>query len=193
MSHFEDYTITFINGAELETIKSDWLNLLKQISSPSFIHDFRWFKSRIDSYKKESQESYFILVSYQNSPIAIYPLEYTVTRQFGLNLKTWRIFWINDMGVSDFVFDPDKNPNALYLLVKFLRAQKNYPWHFLFLHSAPQSSNISRLINNTPLPLSISYYDHDSKYLVCKSTYEDSVSGISGKFKRNNRRKLNKL
>lgn len=180
-------------AVDLNKMEHKWSNLVGQIQSPSFIHDYRWFSSYLDSYKNAKKNTYFLFAFQDESLIAVYPLEYIEIKQFGLKLKSWKIFWHNDMLINDFIFSSDKDHNSLRRLTDFLRCQKNLPWSLLFMQNVPESSNISQAFRKICLPLAVSFYHHDSKYFTCRQTYDESVNGLSGKFKRNNRRKLKNL
>ena len=186
--HFELEKISKVSD-----IEEKWSVLSNQIQSPSFIHDYRWFTSYLDSYKNTKKNIYLVLFYHNEDLVAIYPLEYVQHKQFGIKFKAWQIFWHNDMSVNDFIFSAAKHPESMSLLIDFLRSLKRLPWSLLILQNISGSSNISQATIRNHLPLDITFHHHDSKYLISKSTYEESMSGVSSKFKRNNHRKLRKL
>ncbi|MDT8452090.1 MAG: GNAT family N-acetyltransferase [Gammaproteobacteria bacterium] len=176
-------------------LAAQWAELARRIARPVFIHDINWFRAQLSSRHYVAQSCHIFSLSYEDQVIAIFPMQYTVTRRFGMPLRTWRIFWPNDMGINDFIIAaPFDAHNYLQLLMAKLNSQaKTYPWDLLELENVLDTSTIAEVINHYPLSRCISVYHHDSKYLNCASSYESSVVDIPRKLKSNNRRRRRKL
>lgn len=176
-------------------LAEQWAELALRIARPVFIHDINWFRAKLNSQRSVAQSCHIFSLSYEDQVLAIFPLQYTVTRRFGLPLRTWRIFWPNDMGVNDFIIPaPFDEHNCLQLLMAQLNSEaKTYPWDLLELENVLDTASIAEAMNHHPLSRCISVYHHDSKYLRCAPSYEASVVDLSRKFKNNNRRKRRKL
>lgn len=191
-----DYAVTHVKGGNLSPeFRMQWLNLVQEMPNPGFIHDVRWFAACLSSYPNTAQNCHIFKLSYQNQTIAIFPLQYiTNNKHNGLKLRTWRIFWPNDMGINDFILsEPLESHKYIKLLLDFLTSNKDFPWDMLDLQNVSESAAISDVLKKHPIPRRVSVYHHDSKYLACGSTYEKSVANISSKFRKNNRRKLRNL
>lgn len=176
-------------------LTEQWAELTRRITRPVFIHDVNWFRAMLSSGRNVAQSCHIFSLSYEDQVIAIFPLQYTVIRRFGLPLRTWRIFWPNDMGINDFIIAaPLDDHNYLQLLMDQLNAQaQRYPWDLLELENVMDTATIAEAMNHHPLSRCISVYHHDSKYLNCALSYEASVANLSSKFKNNNKRKHRKL
>lgn len=176
-------------------LTEQWAELTRRITRPVFIHDVNWFRAKLSSRRSVAQSCHIFSLSYEDQVLAIFPLQYTVTRRFGLPLRTWRIFWPNDMGINDFIIAaPHDDHNYLQLLMAQLNAQaQSYPWDMLELENVMDTATIAEAMKRHPLSRCTSVYHHDSKYLSCAASYELSVTGLSSKLKNNNRRKRRKL
>ena len=190
------YKIIHESGGTISgELAEQWNELTRRIARPIFIHDINWFRAQLSSRQSVAQSCHIFSLSYEGQLIAIFPLQYTVIRRFGMLLRTWRIFWPNDMGINDFIIAaPFDGHNYLQLLMAQLNSQaQTYPWDLLELENVLDTANITEAINSHPPSRCISVYHHDSKSLYCASSYEASVAGLSNKFKNNNRRKRRKL
>jgi CelD/BcsL family acetyltransferase involved in cellulose biosynthesis len=184
----------FVISNDLVTLRSRWKALLDSNTNPSFVHYYQWFSSYLESHEEESSNSFFLVVEFHGETIAICPLQYISKRMFGVCIKTWRIFWPGDMGLNDFIINKDfDGPGVLNILIQSLNKKKEKTWHMLELQNVDSSSDIFKSLKQEKISRLIGYYHHDSKYIACQTSYEKSVANVSGKFKRNNRRKLRKL
>lgn len=179
----------------LDNLLIEWELLTKQIPARSFIHNYQWFISRLSAYPHEAQDTWFGTMHINHTLYAVFPLQYTTTCRYGLNLKTWCIYWPGDMGINDFIYPPNPSQQLILRhLIDYLNQQQDLmPWNLLQLQNVPESACIASSLEQFCLPRHIGSYHHDSKYIACKSSFDESTSGISSKFKRNNRRKLRKL
>ena len=195
--HDPNYVFTHLHDGTLSTeLCASWTNLTKTLAQPAFYHEPQWFRAYLASQPDETvQTCHFLKLSYAGQDLAIFPLQYTTSTRFGVTLRTWQICWPGDMGVNDFIVPPAADHHhVLVKLIDYLRTQRErYPWDLLLLQNVPQGAGIARLLNNHTSPLRVSIYNHDSKFLVCGPDYEASVANVSGKFKKNNRRKYRNL
>jgi hypothetical protein len=190
----EHVSYQFVSSVDLASLQKAWQTIFNSKQNRSFIHYYQWFSSYIESHPEESSNAYFLLIENNKNPVAICPIQYVTNKSYGLAIKSWRIFWPGDMGVNDFLISKQTDGIILFdALTTFLNKKTSKLWHTLELQNVAENSDIALILNHTKPSRLIDYYHHDSKYIACKSTYEDTVANISGKFKRNNRRKLNKL
>lgn len=181
-------------NSDLTKLQVEWNKNLPVISGGCFVNEFEWFSSYIASHGDELTDCFFLIARHDGNLQAICPIQYRVVSQLGLKLKAWQIFWSNDMRICDFPLRRDEsNHNFLNKLTEYLRNDKQHPWHLLQLGRIREDSNIYHILNQNWLNRAVCKFSHQSKYIACKSSYEESVEKISSKFKRNNRRKLRKL
>jgi len=192
-SHFR---ITLASELMTDSFFHEWTELLRTLSNESFVHQPQWFESYLKAYPENKANTYFITQHDTKGLCAVFPLQYTSTRYFGVRYKTWNIFLDCHMGINDFVYD-FKNParkTILKNLIDFLNTNiKSMPWHILKLQDIPENASISYSSKQFKISRHLSFNHHSSKYISCGSTYDDPIKNISSKFKRNNRRKLRKL
>lgn len=192
-----NYAFAHVHDGKISTeFGAAWANLTQAMEHPAFYHDPQWIRAYLASQPDDIRQScHFLKLSHAGQDLAFFPLQYTTSTRFGITLRIWQICWPGDMGVNDFIIPTtsDSHP-ILRTLIDYLRTQReHYPWDLLTLQNVPQCAGIARLLNHHTSPPRISVYNHDSKYLVCGPDYEASVAKISGKFKKNNRRKYRKL
>jgi CelD/BcsL family acetyltransferase involved in cellulose biosynthesis len=193
--HNSEYVVTHVKDGNISSeLKAQWLKLAQGMQNPSFIHDVHWYTAYLNSNPDTAQTCHILKLAYHDQPIAIFPLQYITNKRFGLNLRTWRIFWPNDMGINDFILlEPLQSHKYIKVLMEYLNSNKDFPWDLLELQNVPENAAIADVLKYSPNPRAVSIYHHDSKYLVCRSSYEESMANISSKFKKNNRRKQRNL
>lgn len=178
----------------LHSLESYWHMLEMGLTSARFIHFYGWYKSYLENSELNPDSVIFILVSDADMPLALFPLRRTSQRRFGLLLRTWEIFWPNDMGISDVIFDKtDANRCMLQLLAQTLRTHKDLAWDLLRLQDILADSCALYSLKAAPIALSLTLPHHYSKYIRCDADYEIVMSRLSGHFRRNLRRQAKKI
>lgn len=191
--HFE---IISASDPDLASLYQFWLKQAEIHKIDSFIHHPFWFQSFLSTKTTSTENLYFITHYENNKLLAVYPLQYCVKAKFGVPIKYWDIFWSNDMGVNDFILLNTYNSENQILtkLLHFLSSiSAKFPWHYIHLQNISNSSFIAADIVKLTTHRFSGFSHHESKYILCDSTYEKSTCNISNKFKRNNRRKLRNL
>ena len=190
-----DYVVTHIKGGSLSSeLKAVWLNIVQNQQDPYFVHDVYWVSAYLRSNPAFAQSCHIFTLSQRNQTLAIYPLQYITAHRFGLQLNSWRIFWPSDMGINDFILLPLPHSHKYIVLLKeYLNTLQDYPWDLLELQNVPENTITAEALKERPVRQAVSVYHHDSKYLRCGVTYDESVAEISSKFKKNNRRKMRNL
>ncbi len=184
----------FRGSAGLDALEVEWRALVAELPDPRFIHFLAWYKSHLENTETNPGEVVFILLCESSRPLAIFPLRRTTLRSFGLTLRTWEIFWQNDMGICDFVFVKTETDNRLLQsLLETLNASKELAWDMLRLQDTLDDSCALHALKLSRLPLSLSVLHHYSKYIRCDADYETVMSRVSGSFRRNVRRQAKKL
>lgn len=184
----------FRGSAGLDALEVEWRALVAELPDPRFIHFLAWYKSHLENTETNPGEVVFILLCESSRPLAIFPLRRTTLRSFGLTLRTWEIFWQNDMGICDFVFVKTETDNRLLQsLLETLNASKELAWDMLRLQDTLDDSCALHALKLSRLPLSLSVLHHYSKYIRCDADYEAVMSRVSGSFRRNVRRQAKKL
>ncbi len=184
----------FRGSAGLEALEAEWRALVADLPDPRFIHFLAWYKSQLENVEPDPGAVVFILLCESARPLAIFPLRRTTLRSFGLTLRTWEIFWQNDMGICDFVFVKTETDNRLLQsLLETLNASKELAWDMLRLQDTLDDSCALHALKLSRLPLSLSVLHHYSKYIRCDADYEAVMSRVSGSFRRNVRRQAKKL
>ena len=177
-----------------DDLTAQWTEVTQSIKNPSFIHDVRWFKAYLASKPEVLKDCHIFSLVCKGKTIAIFPLEYLTKSQYGMLIRKWRIFWPNDMDINDFILEePHHDLDYLGMLSDYLAKHVSLPWDMLELQHVPENASITQLLSKYTVTRLVSEHDHESKYLACGATYEDSIKNISSKFKRNNRRKRRNL
>jgi len=185
---------TFLGKDGLRTIEDAWHKLEATVPDLRFIHHYGWYRSHLESTRPEDGTVLFILMLKAGVPVGIFPLHRTVARRFGIPLRTWEILWPNDMGVCDFVFmKTEANHYLLAALARFLSEDGRFAWDLLRLEDTLDDSCVQDSLRAAPLPLTVTFKHHRSKYIPCNSDYESVMSRLSGDFRRNLRRQTKKL
>ncbi|WP_201096062.1 GNAT family N-acetyltransferase [Thiocystis minor] len=191
-----DYKLTLYKGTDdLASLFDAWREIVAGIDDASFIQSPDWLGSFLKSDPSASENFVAILITNKNAPVGVFPLEYLKQKRFGLNLGVWRVFWSNnDMGLSDFVFaQKPQNQVLLDLVTDFLRATSPRSFDLMLLQNVAEDSAIAYSMHFRSPAWCVSVYHHDSKYIRCKNSYDESTSGLTAKYRRNNRRKLKNL
>jgi CelD/BcsL family acetyltransferase involved in cellulose biosynthesis len=184
----------FRGSAGLDALEEEWRSLVAELPHPRFIHYRAWYKSHLENTEANAEAVVFVLVCAASRPLAIFPLRRTTVRSFGLTLRTWEIFWRNDMGICDFVFVKTQTDNILLeALLDALNASKELSWDLLRLQDTLDDSCALHAMKLARLPLSLSVLHHYSKYIRCDADYETVMNRVSGSFRRNVRRQTKKL
>jgi hypothetical protein len=184
----------FRGSAGLDALEVEWRALVAELPDPRFIHFLAWYKSHLENTETNPGAVVFILLCESSRPLAVFPLRRTTLRSFGLTLRTWEIFWQNDMGICDFVFVKTQTDNRLLQsLLETLNASKELAWDMLRLQDTLDDSCALHALKLSRLPLSLSVLHHYSKYIRCDADYETVMSRVSGSFRRNVRRQAKKL
>jgi CelD/BcsL family acetyltransferase involved in cellulose biosynthesis len=185
--------VTALEG--LKSLEADWRELTGRMARRSFYHEYDWFRSRLECQVDAQAEPIFVLASLPDkTPVAIFPLQPARIRKGGMTLSSLQIYWPNHMDVNDFIIDNSRiDVDLIDLLINYLRRQAGIHFDLLELQNVPEASTISDAMQSRPRPLIVSVRVHSSKYVALGKTCEETTSSISGKFKRNLRRKSNKL
>lgn len=187
--------IRLLRGIQgLHALEADWHKLETSLKDARFIHFYGWYKSYLENSESNPDSVLFILISDGDVPVALFPLRRTSQRRFCVSLRTWEIFWPNDMGVSDVIFEKTHaNRAMLSLLIQTLRAHKDLAWDFLRLQDILVDSCAMYSLNAVPLPLSLTLPHHCSKYIRSDVDYETALNRMASKFRRNVRRQTKKI
>lgn len=178
----------------LRALEADWRRLERSLVDARFIHFYAWYKCHLENSEPNPDSVIFILVADSGTPVALFPLRRTSMRRFGIPLRTWEIFWPNDMGVCDLVFTKSAaNRSMLQLLVSTLRGHKDLAWDILRLEDTLIDSCALYSLRAVPIPLSLTLLHHSSKYIRCDAGYESVMDRVSGHFRRNVRRQTKKV
>jgi len=184
----------FRGRAGLLELKPVWRQFESATSGLGFIHHYGWFRSYLESIGNGAGEVIFVLAMRESTPVAIFPLHRTVTRRFGIPLRTWELFWPNDMGICDYIFDKSEENRGLVLaLTKYLRGNKAMAWDLLSLKDTLEDSCAQFAMKASCPPLAINIKHHYSKYIPCHDDYESTMGRLSGDFRRNLRRQSKKV
>ena len=187
-------TQIFRGKGGLQALAASWRRLQENLPDLGFIHYYGWYKSRLENTEPDPESIVFILVSEAERPIAIFPLQKVITRRFGLALRTWQIYWPNDMGICDFTFARESaGSHMLEQLIASLNERNELAWDLLRLQDTLVDSCALYSLRSARIPLSLSILHHYSKYVRCDADYETVMGRLSGHFRRNVRRQAKKI
>lgn len=187
--------VRLFRGIEgLHALETDWHKLETSLTDPRFIHFYGWYKSYLENSESKPDSVLFILVSDADVPVAVFPLRRTSQRRFCVLLRTWELFWPNDMGICDVIFDKNHaNRAMLSLLTQTLRAHKDLAWDLLRLQDILVDSSAMYSLKAVPKPLSLILPHHYSKYIRSDADYDTALNRMASKFRRNVRRQAKKI
>ena len=178
----------------LEALEGSWRTLQENLADLRFIHYYGWYKSRLENTETDPESVVFVLASEADKPIAIFPLQQVIIRRYGLILRTWEIYWPNDMGICDFVFaKTSTHSHMLEWLIALLNERKELSWDLLRLQDTLVDSCALYSLSSARRLLSLSILHHSSKYIRCDADYEIVMDRLSGHFRRNIRRQTKKI
>lgn len=178
----------------LYNIESRWKELEKKTVSPSFVQGYEWLESYLESKGLSPDNLWFFIVSNEIEDVIILPLIYVTDRVYGLPVRIWQIFWPNDMGINDILLAKHiTTENFFDEFVAYLRCNSKYPFDYILMKNAADHSGVTTLIQADRKVNYLRIFDHESKYIEIKDTYDKTTERLSGKYKRNLRRKYKKL
>ena len=187
--------VRIFRGCEgLRDLEADWHRLECSLVDAHFFHFYAWHKSRLENTEPDPDSVIFILVTDADVPVALFPLRRTQVRRFGIPLRAWELFWPNDMGVCDVVFEKSmSNRGMLQILISTLRRHKDLAWDMLRLQDTLEDSCALFSLKGAPVPRTLILSHHSSKYIRCDTDYESVMGKVSGHFRRNVRRQAKKV
>ena len=187
------HMVTGLEG--LKSLETEWRALSRGMDRRSFYHEYDWFRSRLACRADTDAEPIFVIARLlDGTPVAIFPLQQAKICKGGLPLGSLRIYWPDHMDVNDFIIDDRRlEVNLVRLLIDYLKRQPGIRFHLLELQNVPEAGAIDKAMRAHVVPLTLSERVHCSKYIALGASYDETTSLISGKFKRNLRRKANKL
>lgn len=163
----KSYQWKIYKGINNDELTNDWKEILKRNELTSFLHSREWYQSLLESsYLAPDLYAFFVL--YQNNKvIAIIPLEYSTITRFGMQLKTWLLLGIPNLGLNEFIVDKHINDNWLSLLVEALSDFKQKHWDLLLFQDMPNSLELNVVKKSSYWLHKFIEYDHTSKYIDC--------------------------
>lgn len=183
----------FENGLD-ESLLGYWERISQRITNMSFVQNRAWYESFLESEYENPDHFCFVVMLQNEEPKGIFPLEFTRIKQFGIELKAWRIFWPHDLGINDFIIGDSRGSDCILdKLTDILNERLNISWDVLLLQNCPSPGAIDSAIQDCKPRRTISIYHHDSKYILCRNEEENTLEKLSSKFKKNIRRLNNKL
>ncbi|EGV18550.1 GNAT family N-acetyltransferase [Thiocapsa marina] len=188
------YQLRIFRGREdLGMLFEAWKFIGGKMQSPCFVQLPEWTEAFISVEPEARSRFRGILVSKEEKPFAVIPLEHYSLSRFGLRFGAWRLFWPNDMGINDLVCEPGSDLDGLLDAIIETLAGEAEPFDLILFQNAVEGSSVSAMLETSKPRRKVSVYSHDSKYVLCRSSYQSTLAGVSGKFKRNIRRKLRNL
>ena len=192
-----DYKLILYKGTDdLAPLFDAWREIVAGLDCASFIQSPDWIGAFLKTGPIAYENFFAILITNKyNIPVGVFPLEYIKQKKFGLSLGVWSVFRPNDdMGLSDFIFAQNpQNRILLDLMIGYLQEFSPRSFDLILLRNAAEDSAIAYAMHLCKPAMRITAYHHDSKFIRCKNSYEESTSGLTTKYRRNNRRKLKNL
>ncbi len=194
MKDFNQYQLRVFRGRDdLGVFFEAWKSISETMRSPCFVQLPEWTEAFLAVEAEARGRFCGILVSKDGTPFAVVPLEHYSLSRFGLTFGAWRLFWPNDMGVNDVICESDSDLFGLLDAIVETLAAQTEPFDLVLFQNALEGSSVSALLEASNPRRKVSVYSHDSKYILCRDSYQSTIAGVSGKFRRNIRRKLRNL
>lgn len=194
LSRVEEVSITLFQGMEgLESLKDAWNDVITGMEHRHYFHLWEWFHSYLACLAPNPNELLFFLFKKGETPVAIFPLQFTTISFGGLRLRTLAFPSHGHMMLCDLICHRDALHLPLFrLLGEHLRNQKQ-SWDLIQLRHLLEDTCAIQVIRQHPPTRFVLRYDglrHDGRcdFMDVTGTYEIFVSGLSKNFRRSLKR-----
>lgn len=185
----EDVSITLFQGMEgLESLREAWDNIVSGMTQRYFFHLWEWHHSYLKCLEPDPSSLIFFLFKKKETPVAIFPLQFTKISLGGLKLEVLAFPSHNHILLCDLVCRSEALPLPLFqLLGQHLRNQGK-SWDMIQLPHLLEDACAIQVMNNHPPPRFLLRREGRCDFMDTTETYESFLSGLSKNFRRSLKR-----
>jgi hypothetical protein len=174
---------TFQGMEGLESLRSTWDDMVAGMTHRRFFHLWEWYHSYLKCLAPDPNDLMFFLFTKGETPVAIFPLQFTKVSLGGLQLKAVTFPSHNHLLLCDLVCHSEALHLPLFqLLSQHLRNQGN-SWDMIQLSHLLENACAIRVINNHPPSRLLLRHEGRCNFIETTGTYESFLSGLSKKFR----------
>jgi hypothetical protein len=193
----EDVSITFYQGMDgLDSLREAWNKIVSGMIRRYFFHLWEWYKCYLKCLEPDPNKILFFLFTKGETPVAIFPLQFTSIYLRGLKLRALAFPSHDHMPLCDIICHRDALELPLFqLLVQHLQKQQE-SWDVLYLPHLLEEACAIKAIQQHPPSAFLSRREGGCDCIDVTGTYEAYSQRLSGKFRYNlkrTRQHLNQL
>lgn len=177
----------------LERLKSAWEEILANMTRRRFFHLWEWYHSYLKCLASDPDKQMFFLFTQGETPVAIFPLQFTEVSLGGLKLKALAFPSHNHLLLCDLICHRDARRLPLFQLLRAYLRNQNISWDLIRLSRMLEDAGAVQVIRQYPPARSVLRDDglrDDGRcdFMETGGEYETFVSGLSKNFKRSLKR-----
>jgi hypothetical protein len=182
-------SISLFQGIEgLESLRDAWNEIVSGMTRRHFFHLWEWHHSYLQYLVPDPNNLKFFLFTKGETPIAIFPLQFTKISLGGLKLKALAFPTHNHVLLCDVICHSNILHLPLFqLLSAYLRNQRK-SWDLIQLPHVLEDACAIQVMNNTPPSRFLLRQDGRCDFMDTTETYESFISGLSKNFRRSLKR-----
>jgi len=177
----------------LESVEDNWKRIWLNIARPSFYHLFAWYWSYTKYLDETDGEISYYVVRTGSEPVAIVPVKRYERKLLGIPVLSLETPDHNHMGLTDVILAEQAGISSYAAIRKVVASE-----------GTRRAADVFRILENCEDSILSRGLDPEfegrvirnpvtkSKYIDCSVTYEEYLGKLSGRFKKNNRRKRRK-
>ena len=180
----ESVIITTFQGMEgLESLRSTWDEVLAGMTHRRFFHLWQWYHSYLKCLAPDPNNLMFFLFTKGETPVAIFPLQFSKISLGGLELKALAFPSHNHMPFCDLVCNREALHLPLFQLLSQHLRNQGKSWDMIKLLHLLEDACAIQVNNNQPPPRFLLRNEGRCNFIDTTGTYESFLSGLSKKFR----------
>ena len=185
----EHVTITLFQGIEgLESLRDAWNEIVSGMTRRHFFHLWEWHHSYLKCLEPDPNNLIFFLFTKGETPVAIFPLQFTKISLGGLKLKALAFPSHNHILLCDLVCHREALPLPLFQLLSQHLRNQGKSWDMIQLPHLLEDACAIQVINNHPPSRLLLKHEGRCDFMDTTGTYEPFLSGLSKNFRRSLKR-----
>ena len=189
LSRDEDVSITLFRGIKgLESLRDAWNEIVTGMTRRHFFHLWEWHYSYLKCLAPDPDAKMLFLFKKGETPVAIFPLQFTKFFLGGLKLKTLAFPSHNHLLLCDLICHRDALHLPLFQLLNRYLRNHNQSWDLIQLPHLLEDACSIQVIHNHPSSRFMLKHEGRCDFMVTTGTYDSFLSGISKNLRRNIKR-----
>lgn len=177
----------------LESIAENWKQIRQQITRPSFYHLFGWYWGYTKYLDGSGESISYYVIRANNDPVAIVPVKRYERKLFGIPVLSLETPDHNHLGLTDLILAEESGFSAYAAIQNVLESEgKRREVDVFRVMESCEDSILNKYIEQQDAYRVIRTQVTKSKYIDCRVSYEVYLDKLTGRFKKNNRRKRRK-